>query len=294
MPSQLARKKENSHRKVERFADIGKRYVILDVETTDKDVTVAKIASVAALKVMPDGSSQIFHAYICPEVPMEAEASAKNGLTDDFLKKNGLPPKVALTNLKSFIEDLPLVMHNGLAFDGVLLASHFLEYCGLNGHALKNPIIDTLKIAMHQRGTKSFRGLGLEKLVREIDSTYEHQHDALDDVLVLAMVYERMSQVTQGFDVQFEISGSRTLADYLRLPVEVSETFPDLQKALFDGLTVDLDYQGKEKPMSRREMKPLFVAGKAMLVVHCYERGHSVHFRFDGIKKIHRVYKRSE
>jgi DNA polymerase III alpha subunit (gram-positive type) len=293
MSSQLASKKETSHRKVERFADLSRPYVILDVETTDKNIFVAKIVSVAALKVLTDGAHQIFQAYVCPDAPMTPGAQKVNGLSDDFLKQNGQPPKVALTNLKAFIEDLPLVMHNGLAFDGFLLASHFRQYCGLVATDLKNPIIDTILIAMHQKNTKSIYGSGLEKLMREIDSSYQHRHEALDDVLVLAIVHEKMSHITKGFDAQFEISDSCTLADYLMLPEHLSTRWPELQTALIEGLTIDLDYQGLDKPMSRREATPLFVQGKNSLVVHCHRRDQAIHFRFDGIQKIHRVFKRA-
>lgn len=272
-----------------KFPQIGRPYALFDIETTDREVDLAKIASIAGVKVKPDGSHEVFYEYICPDQPMTPGATKVNGLTDSFLQQHGRSPKDVLNEFKAFIEDLPLIAHNGQHFDGPILATHLRDYCGFKGSRLTNPLIDTMRLAMAQAGTKSITGFNLRKLMRDIDPSYEQTHDALDDVLAMAAVYERLAKKSPTYEEQFEQTGSWTLASSFTLPADVALRWPELAEALNRGMTLDLDYKGKEKPESRRDISPFLVVSPRTMMAYCHQRNEVVHFNFDGIKKIHKI-----
>ena len=272
-----------------RFPQIGRPYALFDLETTDRDVDLAKIASIAAVKVNAYGSLEVFYEYICPDHPMTTGATDVNRLTDSFLQQHGRPSKEVLNEFKAFIEDLPLIAHNGQSFDGPILATHLRDYCGFKGISLTNPLIDTMQLAMAHAGKKAPKGFKLQKLMQEIDPTYVQTHDALDDVIAMAAVYERLARKTPSFEEQFEQTGSYTLASNFVLPADVERQWPQLAEALNRGMTLDLDYKGKEKPESRRDISPFRVVSPRTMRAYCHQRNEIVNFNFDGIKKIHKV-----
>lgn len=66
-------------------------FLVVDVETTGLDPATEQVVEFAAVKLAPEGLGFGMSELFRPTVPISAEASAVNGLTQEFLETNGLP-----------------------------------------------------------------------------------------------------------------------------------------------------------------------------------------------------------
>lgn len=91
-------------------------WLIIDTETTGlfDPIYVIEIAAQRMHGWEPVGAP--FHAYLNHGVLVPPEATAVNGITTQFLRRNGRDPRVVHSELSSYIRGLPVVAHN-LNFD---------------------------------------------------------------------------------------------------------------------------------------------------------------------------------
>ncbi|MFN7662674.1 MAG: DNA polymerase III subunit epsilon [Alphaproteobacteria bacterium] len=161
------------------------REIILDTETTGLDPAKGdRLVEVAALEVVnciPTGA--FFHSYVNPQRDVPSEAVKVHGLTNDFLKDFPVFEKITEPFL-SFIQDSQLVIHNS---DFDLKFINF-ELKTISVETLKNPIVDTLKLA---RSMFPGSPASLDALCRrfKIDSSNRTYHGALIDCELLSEVY---------------------------------------------------------------------------------------------------------
>jgi DNA polymerase-3 subunit epsilon len=91
-------------------------WLIVDTETTGlfDPIYVIEVAAQRMHGWEPVGDP--FHAYINHGVPVPPEATAVNGITTQFLRKNGRDPGDVHSELSAYFRGLPVVAHN-LNFD---------------------------------------------------------------------------------------------------------------------------------------------------------------------------------
>lgn len=166
------------------------RRIILDTETTGLDPKQGhRIIEIAA--IILDGrevSKQHFHRYMNPERDIEESAVAVHGLTYERLQNEPKFADIAQSFLE-FIKDDELVIHNA-PFDMGFI-NHELKLLGLP--ALKNPVLDTLKMArdLHPGKKNNLNALCSRY---DIDNAHRVFHGALLDTELLAEVYLAMTR----------------------------------------------------------------------------------------------------
>lgn len=106
--------------------------IYLKIDTTGTDITNDRVLLISALKVTDQGREK-FHRYILPkgDWSIPAEATAINGLTEKFIKKNGEDPVKVFTEFNQFVNaehGNDLVTFNGLNFDIRFLNLAYLRY----------------------------------------------------------------------------------------------------------------------------------------------------------------------
>lgn len=129
-------------------------------------------------------TGQTFHCYLNPERPVEADAVAIHGLTDDFLRDKPVFAEMVEPFL-AFIGDARLIIHNA-EFDMKFL-NHELGQLGL-AKLLPDRVVDTLIMARRRYpGSPA----SLDALCRRfgIDNSSRSFHGALLDSQLLAEVY---------------------------------------------------------------------------------------------------------
>ena len=97
-------------------------YVVFDTETTGLDLGTSDIIELAAVKVVDNGVVDTFSTLVITDQDISLDATEVNGLTNEKLEQDGHAPCIVYEGFTNFIGDLPLVAHNGLSFDFILLA----------------------------------------------------------------------------------------------------------------------------------------------------------------------------
>lgn len=166
------------------------RKIVLDTETTGLDHKQGhRIIEVAAIEM--DGrkvSKRTFHRYINPERDIDEGAAAVHGLTLERLQDEAKFAEIAPALLE-FIDGAELIIHNAPFDIGFLNAE--LALAGLP--PLKNPVIDTLKVAKELHpGKKNNLNALCDRYF--IDNSHRTLHGALLDTELLAEVYLGMTR----------------------------------------------------------------------------------------------------
>jgi len=160
--------------------------IVLDLETTGLEYNnghrIIEIACVELLNFVPTG--KVYQTFINPERESSLSAKEKHGITDVFLKDKKLFREIVPSFLK-FINDSPLIAHNGAEFD-IPFLNHELKNNNFN--IIKNPIIDTLILA-RKKYPGSPANLGALCRRFDIDLSAREKHGALIDAKLLAKVY---------------------------------------------------------------------------------------------------------
>ncbi|MBU1175984.1 MAG: DNA polymerase III subunit epsilon [Alphaproteobacteria bacterium] len=161
------------------------REIVLDTETTGLSPAeghrVVELGCVELINHVPTGRH--WHQYFNPERDMPEDARRIHGLDDAFLVEKPLFAAEAGSFL-DFVAADTLVIHNA-GFDIGFLNAEF-ERIGFP--ALKNPIIDTVKLA---RDVNPGARASLDALCKlyGIDNSRRTLHGALLDSEILADVY---------------------------------------------------------------------------------------------------------
>lgn len=99
---------------------------IFDLETTGLNQATDRIVEVAVLKVLPDGTSQMLHQRINPEMPIPAETSKIHGIFDADIVD--MPTfKEFAAKLNAFMRDCDFAGYNSNYFDLPVLVEEFMR-----------------------------------------------------------------------------------------------------------------------------------------------------------------------
>jgi DNA polymerase III epsilon subunit family exonuclease len=166
------------------FRKIFSEYVVFDTETTDKDVDVCEVVELAAARVRDGKVVDRFHSLVRCAQPISGRATDIHGYKDADLVNERTFAEI-WPDFRRFIGDAVLIAHNGQNFDVPILQRLTKPWDGLNGVSF----FDSLPFARHlfPAGSISLQNLGARFGVETGRS-----HHALDDVLCLAAVFEKL------------------------------------------------------------------------------------------------------
>lgn len=154
------------------------RVIVFDTETTGL-TSNDEVVQIAAIEYVKGVKTRTFSVYLRPSVPLNPEAAAVNGLTDEFLREHGHEPKEVLEHFVDFVgENCLLVAHN-LPFDLRMIEQGFKKY-GVRGNGKKVLGCDTRNFVkeMNYPGIPSHH---LRVCVDYFALDAKNSHEALDD-----------------------------------------------------------------------------------------------------------------
>lgn len=163
-----------------------RRAIYYDTETTGLKYDNDRIIEIAAYDIVKETS---FCSFVNPGIPIPEESTKITGITDDMVKEAPSFKKVAEDFVKFCEGDIVLIAHNNDNFD-----KHFLE-AEFNRASVtlpKYPYIDTLKWAKKYRPDLPKYSLQYLREIYGIEANNAHR--ALDDVIILKEVFEKMTQ----------------------------------------------------------------------------------------------------
>lgn len=168
------------------------RQIILDTETTGLLTTNGhRVIEIACLEMINRRfTEKRFHSYLNPGRPVDKDAFAIHGLSDEFLKGKPLFSAIVAEFL-DFITGAELVIHNAPFDIGFL--NYELKLLGNNTSIHQCcTITDTLKLARNKHPGQSNN---LDALCRryQVNNSSRDLHGALIDAKLLGQVYLAMT-----------------------------------------------------------------------------------------------------
>ena len=123
--------------------------IYFKIDTTGTDIATDRVLLISALKV-EEKERTVFHRYILPkgEWKIAPDASEINGITEEFIRKNGEDPVKVFTEFNEFISSpkgFDFVTFNGLNFDVRMLDIDYSRY-GLVFAATYHRMFDMFEI----------------------------------------------------------------------------------------------------------------------------------------------------
>ncbi|MCB9444255.1 MAG: WYL domain-containing protein [Ardenticatenaceae bacterium] len=261
--------------------------VVLDTETTGLYPGLGhRVVEIGAVRFENWQAVAEFDQLVYPERPMDAKASAVNGITDADLL--GKPTFVEVEPELSALLDGALIVAHNASFDaGFLGMEYFIaqqaELNGVRQPVLPNPWLCTLLLA---RRHFYFGRNNLGYIAYKLGVRMGRAHRALNDVYMTAEILKRMVR-------QLEQRKLETVGDLLYAQGEPIYTPPPPQvflpepivAALGNGRQLRILYLG-ESGETERTITPLYPSehrGVGYLVAYCHLRQEQRTFRLDRI-----------
>ncbi len=262
--------------------------VILDTETTGLSPALGhRVVEIGAVRLEGGVVTAELSQLIQPDRPMDRQASAVNGITDEDLRHQPRFADVAPALLE-MLDGALLVAHNA-PFDASFIGQElFISGYGANakpGYSLlPNPWLCTLRLA---REFFYFGSNSLGNVARQLGVRMGPAHRALADVYMTAEILKRMVRELQKQRLE-------TIGDLLHAQGGPIFTPPppqvflpaEIQEALQDGRKLRILYVNPKQGETRRTITPLYpteLNGVGYLVAHCHLRREQRTFRLDRI-----------
>lgn len=166
--------------------DYQKDYTVIDIETTGLNALWDKVIQISAIKVRNHIITDKYNVYVLQKGISEFIAQL-TGITNSYLKKQGIEEEKAITDFLKFIKNEFLVGQN-MSFD--LRFLNVLSYKYVN-EFIKNNRSDTMyfeRKVMHIVGAGENR---LDNLAYTYDVSNVQQHNAFSDVYTTQQIYEK-------------------------------------------------------------------------------------------------------
>lgn len=159
-------------------------YIVLDIETTGLSVKEDKIIEIAAAKVQGGKVLDSFETLVNPEMHIPSRAQKVSHITDEMVSDAPII-QVAISQFLEFIEDLPLVAHNGTAFDFKFIKKEVEAI----GKKITNFTFDTLTLS--RLAFPDCDNHQLSTLVEYLEIETKNTHRAMPDVLATVSLFQK-------------------------------------------------------------------------------------------------------
>jgi len=198
-------------------------FVVLDLETTDKDIHSCGIVELAAVKVENGNVCEELHTFINPQMPISAGARKVHGISDDDIR--GAPTiEEYWETFSAFCGTDMLVAHNGYNFDFPILDRYSKK---ISGNKLSNIRIDSLVIA---RALFPGESNSIDALMQRLNLQIDQRHRALDDVLVLVKIMQELQIRKQNLSRMISLE---MFLDVVSLGIFIEEKIQAAEDRLF-------------------------------------------------------------
>ncbi len=170
----------------------GDEVVVYDTETTGLNPKKDEILSIGAVKVKGNRilTSQTFEVFLKPSLAISKESITIHRIRPCDLE-DAIPPQKGIEEFLKFIGSRPLVGYY-LEFDVAMIEKYIKPWLGIT---LPNRQIDVSavyfdkKIKLIPQGNIDLR---FDKILRDLDIPNMGQHNAVNDVIMTAMIYIKL------------------------------------------------------------------------------------------------------
>lgn len=198
-------------------------YIILDLETTDKEVSICGIVEIAAVKVKNGKIVDELQTLINPEIPISKGAEAVHNIKESDVKD---APTINnyWEKFKNFIANDLIIAHNGYAFDFAILDRYAKK---IDGKKLPNVRLDSLIMARNMFPDQSN---SIDALAEKFNLDAGTRHRALDDVKVLYDIINIIQNIKSDY---FQTSAYEIYSDIVALGNCIEKKFNATEDKIF-------------------------------------------------------------
>jgi DNA polymerase III epsilon subunit-like protein len=164
------------------------RVVAFDTETTGGSPW-DEICQIAAAEFIDGALARTLALYVRPTCRVNPWAEAIHGLSNAFLRENGIAPEEAMQRFFDFVGDGALLVAHNAAFDLRMLRQECCKF-DLCFACADTEICDTL--ALSRRLRPDLPNHKLATLVELLPVDGVNSHDALDDALACAGAFFKL------------------------------------------------------------------------------------------------------
>ncbi len=158
--------------------------IAIDFETTGLSPLTDKIVEFAAVKLRPNGSTEVYNTLVNPEVPIPKRTTDIHGIEDNMVK-NSPAIENLLNPFLDFAGALPIVGHN-VKFDFGLLSSNFYRF---NIPFPSSQIYCSLKAS--RKAFERMPNHRLDTLVNQLNIPLGNHHHGLNDAFASMIIFAK-------------------------------------------------------------------------------------------------------
>ena len=180
--------------------------VFFDLESTGLDTSSDRIVTIAALKLLPSGSTAMYEAMVHPGARIPPEATAVHHITDEQV--DGLPPFAWIApGLSTFLDDCDLAGFGIVHFDIPLLQAEFAR-AGVHFALDDRQVVDAYQI-FRQRERRNLESALRFYCGESIVDAHDATADTISSFAVLHGQLDHYTDLPTDLDSLDEISGTK-------------------------------------------------------------------------------------
>ena len=181
-----------------------------DLETTGMNPTNDRIIEISMLKVFPEGQEELRTYRINPTIPIQPQATAVHGITDEEVADK--PTFKDLANeLHNFLRECDFGGFNSNKFDFPMLVEEFYR-AGIEFDVDKRKFIDAQRI-FHFKEPRNLKAAYKFYCDSDLENAHSAEADTLATWAVLKAQLERYDDIPHDLEGLHRMSGQNNLAD---------------------------------------------------------------------------------
>lgn len=161
-------------------------FAVIDVETTGLSAKDHEIIEIGAIKVVDGKIADTFQSLVRMKGSIPEHIEALTGINDEMIREQGGNFKDIMQNFLTFVEDLPIIAHNG-EFDYKFLRAACQQF---ELQPLSNKCIDTMQLSRHL--IAEVKNYKLETLLNFFEIKTEGLHRSMQDCMSTYQLYKKL------------------------------------------------------------------------------------------------------
>ena len=186
--------------------------IFFDLETTGINVAADRIIELSYLKVYPDGHEEIKTMRLNPEMPINPQATAVHGITNEDVKDCPTFKSIAQTLANDF-EGCDFAGYNSNRFDLPLLAEEFLR-CDVDFDLKKRKFID-VQVIFHKMEQRTLSAAYKFYCDKDLDNAHSAEADTRATYEVLQSQLGKYKDLTNDVDKLSDFSAQTRNVDFV-------------------------------------------------------------------------------
>ena len=186
---------------------------VIDLETTGTNLSSDRIVEIAIIRIMPDGTQQVKHKLINPEIPISQSSADIHGITDAKIKDSPTFKQVA-NELKQFLDNCDLAGYNSNRFDIPLLVEEFLRI-GMEFDMKGRKLVDVQRV-FHMMEQRTLSAAYRFYCNKNLDGAHGAHVDASATWEILEAQLVKYPQLGTDIESILKFTGEDEIVDFAR------------------------------------------------------------------------------